>query len=49
MPNPPEYFLKLFIGDLAAQLALAQAEIERLREEIDQLKTKPPTSRLEAV
>jgi len=37
MAQPPDYHLKLLIGDLTAQIAILRAENERLREQLPQL------------
>lgn len=39
MANTPEHYLKLLVGDLAAQIAFLRAENEALRE---QLALRPP-------
>ena len=34
MAQPPDFHLKLLIGDLAAQIAILRAEVEKLREQL---------------
>lgn len=40
MAQAPDYYFKLLCGDLTARLAMAMAEIEKLKEDLAALKDK---------